>query len=464
MNDSMVFPFAGFFDALSDEIAILDTAGTIVAVNAAWKRFCEANGGDSDTHYVGTVYAAACAVPEGETGVEAAQVPKFLRDLFTSGAEFRVEYPCHSPTQKRWFEMTGSRMRHDARDFAVIVHRNISARKLEIENAEQAYLNSEVLAALVATSNDAILSYDLNGRIATWNRAAEKLYGYTAAEAIGQSLEMLYPPGWPKRISEYRDEILAGRLSSFEAVRVSKSGERRTVWITGAPVRGSDGSFVLVSNIHRDITDARRAEAARDLIAKEVVHRAKNMLTVVSAIHRQTARGSATLEEFNEKFGARVRALATSTDLLVSGNWSPVALADLVQSHVQPFLDDSRATVVTGGPPVLLQPEAVQAIGMALHELATNSAKYGAVRSAKGKVDIRWWLDHAGGGPGLALAWDETGLFQTETPRDRGFGSTVLTALATSMVDAEASYDIQRDRVSLSLKVPASQFEPVAAA
>ncbi len=89
----------------------------------------------------------------------------------------------------------------------------------------------------------AILSYDLDSNIVTWNRAAQRLYGYTAEEAVGQSLEILYPPDWPKRVTEYRDEIIAGTLRSFEAIRVAKDGSERNVWITCAPIRFPDGAI-----------------------------------------------------------------------------------------------------------------------------------------------------------------------------------------------------------------------------
>ncbi len=446
------------FDALVDEVVVLDDSGTIIACNRAWKAFCAQNGGNTDTHYLGTNYLDTCRNPNGEAGVEATLIPQRIRDVLNKGASFRCEYPCHSPTEKRWFEMTGSPLRHKDRLCALVQHRNISIRKLEHENAERAFLDSEVLAALVSTSNDAILSYDLDGRINTWNRAAEALYGYTAAEAVGQSLEILYPPDWTKSIAEYRDEILSGELNSFEAVRRAKSGELRNVWITAAPVRGADGNYAMISNIHRDVTEIRRAEEARELIAQEVIHRAKNMLTVVSAIHRQTVRTAQSLDDFNAKFGARIRGLATSTDLLVSGKWTTVPLDALVRSQIDPFLADRSETLAMNGPPVVLKPQAVQVLGMALHELSTNSAKHGVLRDGNGRVDIRWSLEPIDTEPHLVFDWNETGLADQGAPVSQGFGSTVLTGLSKSMLDAETQFHIAGGQVRWTLSVPAQHF------
>lgn len=458
MTSQIRFASREFFDALSDEIVVLDGDGTIIAANDAWRRFCDENDGNSATYYVGTRYVDSCSDSSGEDGVETTQVPVLIRKLLADGTGFRCEYPCHSPTERRWFEMTASSYDQGGERFAIIGHRNITIRKVGTEEAAEAHLNTEALSALVAGSNDAILSYDLDGRIATWNGAAEKLYGYSRDEAIGQSLELLYPPDWPKRIEEYRDEILSGKLSSFEAVRMAKSGELRTVWISAAPIRGVDGAFAMVSNIHRDVTEIRRVEKARDIIAREVVHRAKNMLTVVNAIHRQTARGATSLEDFNQRFGARIQSLANSTELLVTGEWRPVAISDLIRSQTETFFDGSAASVTVDGPPVVLQPQAVQVLGMALHELSTNSAKHGALRAPGGRIELRWQLKGDGDGRRLDVGWIETGLQSPADSGANGFGSTVLTDLSATMLNADAHYALVRDRVTWTIQLTDELF------
>ena len=247
-------------------------------------------------------------------------------------------------------------------------------------------------------------------------------------------------------------------MTDFEAVRVAKTGEERQVWVTCAPVRGPHGNIVAISNIHRDITQARNAEEARKIIAREVIHRAKNMLAIVAAIQRQTARNATSLEQFNQKFGERIRSLSASTDLLVSGDWTSVSLADLVKSQLEPFLADSSATINVDGPAVLLQPQAVQVVGMALHELSTNSAKYGAMQTNDGKIDISWKHVVDGTTSRVALGWVENGIDVDLSNAGIGFGKTVLTSLARSMLDAEVDYRLGHNSVFWTMTVSSDHF------
>lgn len=431
-----------FIDAIGDEIAVLDSRGRIVAVNEAWRAFCRQNAGDSETYYVGYNYLRTTRYSTGPSSAEASIVADGLTGILDGDPLFRCEYPCDSPTEKRWFEIMASPLDYSGGRHIIVQHRNITTRHLERLATEEAHLRAETLAALVASTSDAILSYDLDGNIVTWNRAAQRLYGYTAEEAVGQSLEILYPPNWPKRVTEYRDEIIAGSLRSFEAIRVAKDGSERNVWITCAPIRSPDGGIHSISNVHRDVTEIRRAEQAREIIAQEVIHRAKNMLAVVTSIHRQTARSANSLEEFAKIFGGRIEALARSTDLLVSGNWTTVPLDNLIDTQLRPFRARTIAALSWKGPRVLLHPEAVQVVGMAMHELATNSAKHGVLSRNSGSVEIGWEYRSANSSQDLWINWSETCVEGSITPTNGGFGRMVLTELPKTMLDADPSYGI----------------------
>lgn len=457
-------PLAGmdaqaFLEAMHDEVVLLDGKGRIVAVNEAWRRFCIENGGEADSCYIGQSYFETCTSADGESSAEARLIATSLQKVLINGQPFRCEYPCDSPTVKRWFELTANRLEHRRAPYLIVQHRNITSRKSERREVEDAFIQVSAMTALVATSNDAIISYDLQGRIITWNPAAEKLYGYTAEEAVGRSLELLYPAGWEKRVSEYRDEIIAGRLERFEAPRVAKDGTVHEVWIACAPIRSPEGEVVAISNIHRDVTEIRRAEKARELIAGEVIHRAKNMLSIVMAIQRQTARRATSVEAFNQAFEARLRSLSKSTDLLVQSAWTTVSLSQLIDRHLEPFVDLGDGRVERLGPEIDLRPQCVQTIGMALHELATNSVKHGALRGGAGRVGIRWALDPEDG-RNLHLSWAETGVEMAvpTSPGAKGFGSTVLTSLAPSMLSARSDYDIGQDGVTWSIRVPDEHF------
>ena len=215
--------------------------------------------------------------------------------------------------------------------------------------------------------------------------------------------------------------------------------------------------MIAISNIHRDVTEVRKAERARDLIASEVIHRAKNMLAVVSAIQRQTARSATTLESFNKSFGARLASLSKSTDLLVHNAWTSVPLSRLVAEHLEPFTAvDKDQRMVISGPDIDLQPESVQTIGMALHELATNSAKYGVMQQRRGQVAISWQVAQPGGP--LQFRWLETGMAIEGKPSRHGFGHSVLTTYVTTALDAQASYVVDDRGIVWEIEVPPSHF------
>ena len=443
---------------MQDEIAILDSTGVIVATNKAWQQFSVENGGDAPPSFVGSNYLDICRSAEGPSSAEATIIPDGFAHTLRTGEQFRCEYPCDSPTVKRWFELTANRLTQDGESYLLVQHRNITIRHIEREEIEQAFINSSAMVAMIATMSDAILSYDLNGRIITWNRAAEQLYGYSEKEALGQSLELLYPNDWPKTVDYYRDEILAGRLERFEATRVAKDGSVHEVWISCAPIRSADGDIVAISNIHRDVSEVRNAEKARDLIAHEVIHRAKNMLSIVVAIQRQTARVETTVQGFMRSFEGRLRSLSQSTDLLVKSAWTSVDLTDLISSHLEPFVDPSDKKYTASGPSLRLQPQCVQAIGMAFHELGTNSAKYGALKQNEGWIEITWYIAQDDNGPKLHLSWHEGGIVVEKTAVRKGFGSTVLTSLSPTMINAETAYDLSAQAIAWTIKIPSEQF------
>lgn len=449
-----------FIDALPDEFVIVDSDGVVIAANSAWKQFSAENDG-APSGYVGSNYFEICRSADGESSMEARLIAESLEMTLRTGEPFVCEYPCDSPTVKRWFELTATRMMFEGQPFLTIQHRNVTQRHQERDALKRAAVDSNALAALVAGTSDAILTYDLAGNITSWNPAAERLYGYFSDEIIGRSLETLYPSDETKPVAWYRDEIIAGRLDRFEAVRVGRDGTARDVWISCAPIRGVDGDVVAISNIHRDVTELRRAEKARELMSREVVHRAKNMLTIVSAVQRQTARSAVTVEEFHAKFGDRISALSKSTDLLVGGQWDDADLRELVMGHLRPFTAENDARIRLSGPEVRLLPQAVQTLGIALHELATNAMKYGALAHDAGEVQLNWTLGQGAEGRVLDLSWQERHLAHPPDEEAPGFGSTVLTSLAPSMLGTQARYQVRAEGVHWTISIDPAHFSPV---
>ena len=442
-------------DALPDGSAVLDPQATIVAVNGVWRRFAEDNGGDARTHYVGADYIAVCERAAGESSAGASDVGRGLERVLGTGEEFRCEYPCHSHAELRWFELVARPLDLRGARHALVLHRNVTVRRLQQQAIRDSVEITNQLSAIVACSSDPIVSFDLEGTILTWNSAAEELYGYAPDEIIGRSMETLYPDGWPTRITDYIDRIVSGELTHFDVVRRTRDGRLLDIAVSAAPIRNADGDVTSISNIHRDVTEKKKLEERQKFVTRELSHRVKNMLAVVSAIERQTARRSATVEEFSQSFGARLRALTRTIDLLVASDWDSVSLEDLARRHLEAFVDLGSQSVAIGGPPVLLAPTAVHTLGMALHELATNAAKHGALRQPGGSISLAWRPAPGDGHAALNIAWWEQGPRDAPEDGSRGFGHEVLTAHCRHTLDAPTHYDLSPGAVRWSIDLPA---------
>jgi two-component sensor histidine kinase len=184
----------------------------------------------------------------------------------------------------------------------------------------------------------------------------------------------------------------------------------------------------------------------------ELAHRAKNQLAVVKGMALQTARQSTTVDELVEQLSQRIQGLAESQDLMVRQNWQGAWLNDLVKAHLDLFGAGSRAQIE--GPPLFLNANAVQNIGFALHELATNASKYGAMKSPQGRVQVTWR------GPGddgrIHMEWVERDGPLVQTPTRRGFGSLVMTELVEQAVRGTATLDFSPEGLRWHLEFPAS--------
>ncbi len=160
-------------------------------------------------------------------------------------------------------------------------------------------------------------------------------------------------------------------------------------------------------NIVTDITARKVAEDKVKFLMSEVSHRSKNLLTVIQAIARQTARSSTSIADFSEGFSRRLSGIAASYELLIRGDWSGASLQELIEKQLAPFTQTVRLSL--HGPPLLLSPEAAQSLGMALHELATNATKYSALSVPNGRIGITWRLVTCSDDQRVIIRWIEKG-------------------------------------------------------
>lgn len=196
-----------------------------------------------------------------------------------------------------------------------------------------------------------------------------------------------------------------------------------------------------------------QAEQQIMLLMREVNHRSKNMLAVVQAIARQMSTSDPKL--FVRQFSDRIVGLAASQDLLIESNWQGVRVADLVRSQLSLFRELIGTRIEITGPPVRLQPPAAQAIGMALHELATNASKYGALSDSEGKVRVSWKLEGKDDARAFCLEWAESGGPAVKPPDRRGFGYTIMVAMVEKSLDATVEVSYEPEGLVWKVQAPA---------
>lgn len=320
---------------------------------------------------------------------------------------------------------------------------------------ERTMASSAHLSALVATSGDAIMSVAPDGAILTWNAAAERLLGYKADEIIGKSKKMLVPGNRSDEFEKERNAVMAGEALRFETVRRRRDGSLVDVSINSSPIKGPDGSITAMSSIIHDISDRKASEAHIHMLMRELAHRSKNQIAVIQAIAGQTSRTASSREDFAKRFGDRLRGLATSYDLLTAQDWKGVKLIDLV-SHQLDLFTDSRSTqiAIEGDDTVQINSTYAEAIGLALHELATNAVKYGAWSVPTGKVTVSWTVERSEEGATLTLIWSERGGPAVEPPSRKGFGTTITERMVGRSVNGAATIEYAPEGVTWRLECP----------
>ncbi len=327
---------------------------------------------------------------------------------------------------------------------------DITERKLAEDDAGR-------LAAIVSSSDDAIVSKTLEGVVTSWNDAAERIFGHTAQEMIGQSIRKIIPA----HLQSEEDDILARlrggeRIDHFETQRQAKDGRLIDISITVSPVRDKKGVLVGASKVARDITEKKQNEKLQDLLFHELNHRVKNSLATIQALARQSMRQAADPRAFVESFTGRVQALARAHDLLVSRKMRGAGMKDLVREQVT-LGSAEGSRIAISGPNVMLEARIAVQLALVLHELATNARKYGALSVPTGSLLIAWDLDFSAGRE-LRLSWKEGGVPNLSTPRARGFGSTLIER-SLEANKGEASIRYGADGVTCEIRLPLPEEE-----
>lgn len=337
---------------------------------------------------------------------------------------------------------------------------------VDITGRKAAELAMYRLGAIVESSDDAILAKDLNGVITSWNRGAERIFGYTAEEAVGKPVTLIFPPDRYNEEPEILARIRRGeRVDHYETVRQRKDGSLIDISLTVSPVIDQRGNVIGASKIARDITERRRAEEQQRLLLREMNHRIKNLFTLSSSLVKLSARSANSAEELATAMQARFGALARAHSLILprvgeqaGATEASTTLHSLINTVVSPFWDEEAGEdprVVVAGADVPVSGSAVTSVALLIHEFATNAAKYGALAAPEGRVHI----EGEEAGDRFVLNWREEGALPSDfKPGDEGFGSSLARATISGSLGGEFTREFGENMLTIRLSLPRARL------
>jgi PAS domain S-box-containing protein len=316
---------------------------------------------------------------------------------------------------------------------------DITARKRAELLARKHDEIAQLYSAIVEFSDDAILTKNLDAIITSWNRGAQRLFGYTAEEAIGRSVTMLIPADRQDEEPDILSRIRAGeRIDHYETIRQRKDGSHLHISLTVSPLKDGAGQIVGASKIARDITERKRAQEQQQLLMREMNHRIKNLFALAGSVVNLSARNAETPEAFKEKVLSRLQALSQAHALTMTqdptqagGASATVSLHALIRAILLPYEGEAGTPrVKVAGDNLDMLSTSTTAFALLLHEFATNAAKYGALSSPNGYLEIG-----CGVGEGrLEITWVEKGGPAIERQGIiEGFGSVLTRVSAQSL-------------------------------
>jgi PAS domain S-box-containing protein len=316
------------------------------------------------------------------------------------------------------------------------------------------------LAAIVESSDDAILTKDLNGTIITWNSGAERLFGYTAEEAIGKPVAILIPSDRANEEPNILARIRAGeRIEHYETIRRRKDGSLIEISLSVSPIRGRKGNIIGASKIARDITERRRADEQQLLLIREMDHRVKNLFTLAGSVLTLSARTAGTVADLVSTVSSRLHALALAHALTIpltpgttGKSRKTTPLHALIRTILAPYDDtgDDGSRAVVTGPDISIGGNALTSFALLLHEFATNAAKYGALSTPHGRINISGVEE----GDRFVLTWTESGGPPVNRRTDgEGFGSLLARGAVQGQLGGEITRDWKPEGLSIRLVV-----------
>jgi PAS domain S-box-containing protein len=324
---------------------------------------------------------------------------------------------------------------------------------------EQLRESEERFRVLADNMSQLAWTTDPDGHIHWYNRRWYEFTGTTFEEMEGWGWKRVHHPDHIERVERvWRDALARGEPWEDTFPLRGANGQYRWFLSRAQPIRDASGRITRWFGTNTDITEQREQAEQIRLLLMEVNHRSKNMLSTIQSLARRSAPDD---QGFLRRFEDRVRSLAVNQDILIAREWREVPAEELVRRQLA-FIDETPGEIVVEGPDLALAPRAAEVIGMALHELATNSLKYGALSAPAGRVEIGWGPREDG--TGLAFWWRESGGAEVSPPTDTGFGTTLIRDVPRHNLDAEVElhyrpdglrWELRTDDCALAQSVPA---------
>lgn len=332
---------------------------------------------------------------------------------------------------------------------------------VDVTHRSIAYEEAQRFTAIVNSSDDAIVAKDLDGVIVSWNKGAERLFGYTADDIVGKPVAVLIPADRHDEEPHILSRIRAGEaIDHYETIRRRKDGSLIEISLSVFPIRNRQGRIIGAAKIARDITERRRAEVQQHLLIQEMNHRIKNLFTLAGSVVALSKRSAVTVEDLASAVSGRLNALALAHTLTVPATSQAsereaqaTTLHALVRTITAPYdhaAQSGGSRISLTGADIELSGAAVTSFALLLHEFATNAAKYGALSSPEGAVDVR--CEEVG--DMLMLTWTERGgpLVERDVDGD-GFGSILGRATVRGQLGGDISREWNRQGLIIRLSV-----------
>jgi len=429
-------------DGSPDSIKVLDLGGVPVYLNARARAECEADAGGSVAEW-----SAQCAAEFSADAALAIEAAKRGQKAEFSGS---LIAPNGDP---RWWDVTVAPVAGPGGDVVRIL--TISRDVTERKRAEAALISSEAFTrSIVQNTTDCVKVLELDSRIAYMNENGQRAIEVDSfAEVDGQCWIGFWPEDSAPLAARAIESAIAGEHATFTAACPTFMGNWRWWDNTVTPIFDNDGNVARLLAVSRDVSERKRSEERQALLVRELAHRSKNLLAVVQSIALQSLKDVADACA-RDAFVSRLHTLGRSHAMVAHNVHEGAPLSDVVRRELDAF----AGTATVEGPDLIVSRKAAQNLALAVHELATNAAKYGALKSTSGRISVAWRLQGAGDARRFQFVWRERGGPPPAPQASKGFGSLLLDRVVASELRAQTKTDFAPEGLTYEIDAPFAEI------